>query len=628
MAEGGKTKSGVEKVPGGTSFLKPCLIAAAAFLALLHAGFAIQARVDASRRLDATDSAVYHAADLAASALLGYASDVKAFARLDGVRALAAGDARSRAGVISTFAAFVREKPRTAQLRYLDAAGMERVRVDRIADRVVVVPDAELQDKADRYYFKDAIVLPPTAVYVSPVDLNVEHGEIEMPWNPMLRLARTIVGGDGRTEGLVIVNIRAEELLAGVEHGWHADEAPVQWLNAEGYWLAGAPQDDLWGFMFGRETTLAKRAPAVWAALDAADGTGRIRVDGVTYVARALDPTALLADRGTSHTGDRRWIFLGAVADASLAEIWTPPHLGIAAAGLAAIVAISIGWTGSIAARRRAEARERAAEAELATFERLASLGGLVAGVAHELNTPVGSAVTVASTIAERVKAFRVEMDTGPLRRASLDRFLGDMDHGAEIMLGGLERTARLVQQFKQVAVDQTSQQRRAFTVADLVRDVLGTLGPQFKQSQIRVVTEIASTARLDSYPGPLGQVLINLVNNARAHAFAADAAGTITVSARDLGANEIEIAVADDGRGMDEDVRARVFEPFFTTRLGQGGSGLGLSIVFNIVTGILGGSVAVDSAPGKGTRMTLRLPRVAPAEPQGSSGRIYDVHQ
>jgi signal transduction histidine kinase len=149
---------------------------------------------------------------------------------------------------------------------------------------------------------------------------------------------------------------------------------------------------------------------------------------------------------------------------------------------------------------------------------------------------------------------------------------------------------------------------------------------PQFNHAKIALETEIASKTRLDSYPGPLGQVLINLISNARAHAFDADAEGKITISAHDAPGGVVVIAVRDSGKGMDEEIRRRVFEPFFTTRLGQGGSGLGLSITFNIVTGILGGTIAAESAPGTGTAMTVRIPAVAPVETVMESGRVYDV--
>ncbi|SBW12540.1 Signal transduction histidine kinase-like protein [uncultured Alphaproteobacteria bacterium] len=593
---------------------------------LMHGFFLAQAQLERERRIASVTSTVHRTADLVGAILAAHANDVRILAALMPVRNFAAGDDSARAGVIRIFSAFVEQKPVIAQLRYLDAAGWERVRVDGVDGKITVVPVDELQDKSDRYYFRNAIHLPPTEIYVSPVDLNVEHGVVDDPWNPMPRLARTIPGPDGRALGIVIVNIRADEMIREVDRGGRDGDGEIQWLNGDGYWLAGAPRDKLWGFMFGRDTTMAKIRPTAWARIFANRGDG-VTVgtdDGVTYIHRSVTPAAVLSETGSDEGAAADWKFVGTIPAVGLADLWTPRHIGFAVAGLVLLAALSLAWSRSVVARHRAEAREAAAAQELIMVERLASLGGLVAGVAHELNTPIGNAVTVASTIGERIKDFRAEAEAGPLRRASLDAFLSDVGDGAALMLRGLDRTARLIQQFKQVAVDQTSQQRRRFRIADTVQDVLGTLGPQFKHTAIRIESEVGTDALLDSYPGPLGQVVMNLVNNARVHAFAPGAAGVIRIAARSTAGNRIEITVADDGAGMPEEVRRRAFEPFFTTRLGEGGSGLGLSIVHNIVAGVLGGSVDIASEPGTGTIFTVSIPCVAPAEPE--SGRIYNV--
>jgi two-component system, NtrC family, sensor kinase len=611
------------------AFARVYAAAAAVFLLVLHGFFVIQARIDDERAKVAMHGAVDYAADVLAATLASYASDIKVLSHLGKVRSLAVGDLSARAEVINYFRIFVGDKPITAQLRFIDATGRELVRVDRIGDEAVVIPDEDLQDKSDRYYFQKAIGLPETEIYVSPVDLNIEHDAIEIPWNPMLRLARALRDSSGAALGIVIVNIKAAEMIAGIERVQIAGAPPVQWLNGAGYWLAGASPDRLWGFMFGRETTMAKTDPAAWAIVGPDPADGAFEIGSTAYVYQSIAPTTLISEAPDAEqrgVGLDDWKVVGEIRLGTFAKIWNLRHIGLAAAGLLLVGGICYGWSRAHAARRSAEANQRAAEEELVRVERFASLGSLVAGVAHELNTPVGSAVTVASTMAERVAAFRTEVEAGQLRRAALGGFLDDMREGTEIMLRGLERTARLVQQFKQVAFDQTSQQRRAFSLAEVVADVVGTMQPQFNHVNIDVRTAIATQTRLDSYPGPLGQVLINLISNARTHAFDDGVAGTITISARDTAAGMVEIAVRDTGKGMSDDVRKRIFEPFFTTRLGLGGSGLGLSITFNIVSGILGGTIRAESAPGKGTAMIVEIPAVAPADSSIESGRIYDV--
>ena len=611
------------------TFARVYAVATVVFLMLLHGFFTLQARIDDDRAKVAMHGSVDYAADILSNTLSSYASDIKVLSHLGRVRSLAVGDLSARSEVINYFRIFVGDKPVTAQLRFIDARGRELVRVDRVDGRAVVIPDEGLQDKSDRYYFREAIILPESEVYVSPVDLNIEHDEIELPWNPMLRLARALRDGNGAPLGIVVVNIKAGDLIAGIERAQIAGVAPVQWLNGGGYWLAGAPKARLWGFMFGRDTTMAKTDPAAWAVIGPDTGDGGFTLGHDAYVYQSIAPAAIISDapnaelRGVSLDD---WKVVGRVRLTTLAEIWDLRHIGLAAAGLLLIGGICYGWSRASAARDNAEHKQRVAEEELVRVERFASLGSLVAGVAHELNTPVGNAVTVASTMAERVREFRAEVESGQLRRMALSSFLDHMGEGTEIMLSGLGRTARLVQQFKQVAFDQTSQQRRTFSLPELVRDVVGTMRPQFNHAGVNVEVDLATESSLDSYPGPLGQVLINLISNARVHAFDEGAAGTITVAARDLSGGDVAIVVRDTGRGMSEEVRKRVFEPFFTTRLGQGGSGLGLSITFNIVTGILGGTIRVESRPGEGTAMIVQIPAVAPARSSVESRRVYDV--
>jgi signal transduction histidine kinase len=190
---------------------------------------------------------------------------------------------------------------------------------------------------------------------------------------------------------------------------------------------------------------------------------------------------------------------------------------------------------------------------------------------------------------------------------------MADAQFATEVLVRNLMRAGDLVRSFKQVAVDRASSQRRQFNLQDIVSEIVITLSPVISRSGCEVQMNIASGLELDSYPGPLGQVLDNLINNAMAHAFVNGQRGLIEVHARDLNADEVQIEVRDNGVGIPADNLKRVFDPFFTTRLGQGGSGLGLHIVHNIVTEVLGGHVNVSSQPGAGTVFTLRLPLRAP---------------
>lgn len=255
----------------------------------------------------------------------------------------------------------------------------------------------------------------------------------------------------------------------------------------------------------------------------------------------------------------------------------------------------------------------RRAQAELVRSEKLASLGSLVAGVAHELNTPIGNAVMVASTLADRQREFEAAI-AGGLRRSTLADFLATAREAAQVLNRNLQRAAELVGSFKQLAVDQSSYQRRRFELAEVLQEVVLALSPTLRRSMVVLQQAVAPGLVLDSYPGPLSQVLVNLITNALTHAFEPGAAGTIRVHAQALGDERLCLRLADDGRGIAPEHLERIFDPFFTTRLGQGGSGLGLHIVYTLVTGLLGGRIEVHSRPGEGCEFVIELPLVAPA--------------
>ncbi len=254
------------------------------------------------------------------------------------------------------------------------------------------------------------------------------------------------------------------------------------------------------------------------------------------------------------------------------------------------------------------------AQRELVESEKLASLGRLVAGVAHELNTPLGNALTVVSTLDDRYRQLEQMLSGGvPLRRSTLEELARDTRRAQDILQRNVQKAADLVRDFKQVAIDQTADLRRDFELDQVIEDVLVMVEPSFKKTPFTITTELSRGLAMNSYPGALGQVLTNLLMNAQLHAFDGRAQGQVTVRCLALNDAEIELSVSDDGCGMDETVRRRIFDPFFTTKLGTGGSGLGMHIVHSIVTNVLGGQIEVRSAPGQGTQMVMRLPLNAP---------------
>ncbi|WP_398468775.1 ATP-binding protein [Tardiphaga sp.] len=257
----------------------------------------------------------------------------------------------------------------------------------------------------------------------------------------------------------------------------------------------------------------------------------------------------------------------------------------------------------------------RETQNSLIEAEKLAALGRLVAGVAHEVNNPVGIGLTVASSLERRVARFADEVARGDLRRSTLNEFIDANRDAASQLVANLNRAAELIQSFKQVAADRNYSDQRVFDLADLTEQVVMSLKPGLRKHKLVLSVDCKPGLTMNSYPGPYGQVLTNLLLNAVAHAFPDGMGGTVEIKVQESGANHVEILFSDSGIGMTPEVRRRAFDPFFTTRRDQGGTGLGLHIVYSIVTSRLGGRLHLHSEPGQGTRIQIILPRNAPLE-------------
>ncbi len=251
---------------------------------------------------------------------------------------------------------------------------------------------------------------------------------------------------------------------------------------------------------------------------------------------------------------------------------------------------------------------------ELVRRDKLAALGALVAGVAHELNTPIGNSLVMASTMSERTAELRRELEGG-LRRSVLETYLDQAASADQVVLRNLNRAAALVASFRRIAVDGAQSQRSRFRLGEQVGELLHALEADLRRQGVTLEQELDQSLELDSYPAPLLQALRQLIDNAVVHGFGSGKdgrTGTLRVAAHDSG-EEVVIDVIDDGIGIAGGNLPRIYDPFFTTRMGAGGSGLGLYVTHNIVTGVLGGHIDVASKVGLGTRFTLRLPKSAP---------------
>jgi len=254
---------------------------------------------------------------------------------------------------------------------------------------------------------------------------------------------------------------------------------------------------------------------------------------------------------------------------------------------------------------------ERASR-ELVRSERLATLGSAVSGVTHELATPIGNAVVAASALEDAATELGAKLAAGNLKKSELEAFVADARDHSGLLMRSLDRARDLVQSFKRVSVDQASGRRRAFMLDECIADLVRTFRAAKGHRRIIVEARVEPGIELQGYPGPLGQIVTNLLQNATLHGFAGRSEGRIVIEGRRWD-NGFELAVIDNGVGIAPDLLARVFEPYFTTRGDEEGSGLGLSISRQLAASVLGGRLTVDSTPGEGARFVLRAPLSAP---------------
>jgi signal transduction histidine kinase len=263
-------------------------------------------------------------------------------------------------------------------------------------------------------------------------------------------------------------------------------------------------------------------------------------------------------------------------------------------------------------AQELAMAELRATQKKLVQAEKLASLGTLVTAVAHELNTPIGVCLTTASTLEERTRDFEANVEKGNLRRTQLNEFLTDSREGMVLIQRGLARCANLIDSFKTAAAGGSSMQRRRFDLLRESTELQGNINSGMSATPYHLELDIPAGLEMESYPEAIARIVSQLADNALTHGFAGREYGTMSMRAR-LEDGWLQLSFHDDGVGMSEETQRHIFDPFYTTHLGQGSNGLGMYICHNMATGALGGDIEVVSAPGQGCTVTLRIPQTAP---------------
>jgi predicted ATPase/signal transduction histidine kinase len=250
----------------------------------------------------------------------------------------------------------------------------------------------------------------------------------------------------------------------------------------------------------------------------------------------------------------------------------------------------------------------KSAQNKLVEAEKMAALGGLVAGVAHEINTPIGIGITAASLLAEKVTKFFELYSNGQIKRSELEKFLDTAMQSSNMILSNLTRAADLIHSFKEVAVDQSSELKRRFNVKNYIEEILTSLSAKLRRTKHKIEIKCDENMVLDSYPGVLCQIVTNLVLNSLIHAYDGEDEGILAFDFK-LEGDRLIFEYADNGKGITPENLSKIFEPFFTTKRGQGGTGLGLHIIYNLVTQKLKGTISCESQVEKGTKFMIEFP-------------------
>ena len=532
------------------------------------------------------------------------------------------------------FMTFAKSAGAYDQVRWLDAQGQERLRVNTRASEPQWVPATELQNQAERPYFRHGIELPEGTIYLSQLDLNTEQGVVERPLEPTMRITTPIYQG-ATAQGIVAINYRAMRLLDRLANLGHRQGLNVYLANSAGYWLQAPDKEDNWAWQLGQpERTVAHSHPALWQAVAVApqgrfsDSTGdwafaRFQPEG------SGPPTDEERKRMVSDLDLR--VLVQIAPERVMEAGWRARLVLLAVLACVLYFGLRLTWhalqtlieedrqsrelRAANTALQQANENLRTVQADLARAERLSSLGLMVAGVAHELNTPLGSAGLSLSTVQQLVRSLQDQLSSG-LRKSDLERFLTQARTALELSDTSIRRAAGIVQRFKQVAVDRTTLERRSFDLAEIILDSDPRLRRWDAHHPITLRLDLQPGVAMNSYPGPLEQVISNLLGNALAHAFQGRNHGQLALQAAADGPDHVTIRVSDDGMGIAPENRSRIFDPFFTTNRHGGGTGLGLHICFQLVTEMLGGRITLEGPSdgmGSGATFLIRLPRQAP---------------
>jgi len=525
------------------------------------------------------------------------------------------------------FKSFSMSKQIYDQIRFIDLKGDEQCRVNAGPFEAFIIPQSELQNKGHRYYFNDTIKLNVEEVFISDFDLNLENKKVETPYKPMIRFGTPVISEDSEKIGVIILNYLGDYLLKQLNAHEPESYSHNIMINTEGYYMNGITEESEWGFMLDHDLSFKNDFPQEWLIIKNRE-SGQIRTNNGILTFQKIHPQLLVNTISNPDTrlatNGRTWTIITWIQPDSINAYGNsikPLYYIIGSVGLfvtyLVILIIStlnmsqkdykkqLEFTNSnllVAMDRLREAQE-----QLVQSRKLASLGSIVAGVSHEVNTPLGIGITTASYLKDTIKDLEKGFTSHTLTESNMREHLKNMNFSADFVIENLDKAAQLLTKFKVASEAQNFQDHNAFDLHDFILMIIHSIkrDPKNKDFNIHLVNN--ESVIIQCSPNAIQQVLYNLLENSIEHGYNNES-GNIAIGYTVVG-DTVTLSVEDQGKGIDPENKSRIFDPFFTTRLGQGSNGLGLNIVYNLVVNTLQGEINIESESGRGSIAKVTFP-------------------
>lgn len=507
-----------------------------------------------------------------------------------------------------------------SQIRWIDSQGQERFRVDINDNQSTIVQQRHLQNKKNRYYFIQGMQVAAPDTYTSAIDLNVERGKIVKPHQPTIRVTYRTNREKYLIDGLLVVNFNLNYLFSDIQQ-YNQKTSQVSLLNQSGFWLLHKDPALEWGFMYNNSNnTLASQSPELWSTIVQSEiDSNSVLMDDTLYTYR-LSLLSLLENKSTSNESKKIIILLNSRNGQIINEKEFAAQLAIILGLLLSLISFGLIYRDQKyqnklltlshklniekvelgIVNRQFDAtikQQQRLQASLIEARKLSSLGLLVAGVAHEMNTPIGGAIISVSNADMALKKLNNAVKEG-LTKSMLDETMLSIDENLTLAKTNLDKMAVLVKSFKKMAIDRHTDELVLCDIEKLIKELLLSLNSRLKNSPIKIKTRFLTDKQIVSRPGIISQVIENLIMNALSHAFEESQTGEVEIKVELNDDKGVILTISDNGCGISDEVKNNILEPFYTTARGKGNTGLGLYMVHQWVIEVLHGELILDSDP------------------------------